>query len=184
MTSFSERAVLAAAKAIHPDAFDADAHPVAAREATATARQVLSAAVLAETMDRIEASQAGRHQATDDAILAAATALAVNRGFTMPTNNLEFFCTPRSKIGLALSDAKTCLDAVFFNQDITRDNRALGDAFAAALYLVDRYRRVHEGRPVRDLDEAESSLANRLSRIAIASDYLSNEETDERRPSV
>jgi hypothetical protein len=109
MTSFSERAVLAAAKAIHPDAFDADAHPVAAREATATARQVLSAAVLAETMDRIEASQAGRHQATDDAILAAATALAVNRGFTMPTNNLEF-CTPRSKIGLALrcEDVSRC----------------------------------------------------------------------------
>jgi hypothetical protein len=73
---------------------------------------------------------------------------------------------------------------VFFNQDITRDNRALGDAFAAALYLVDRYRRVHEGRPVRDLDEAESSLATRLSRIAIANDNLSNEETDERRPSV
>jgi hypothetical protein len=185
MTQFSERAVLAAAKTMHPEAFGKDAHPVATRDALAATREVLSAAVLAETLDRTEAAQSGRHFASDDAIMEAAKALAVSRGFTMPADNLEFF-TPRSKIGMALADAKTSLNAVFFNQDITRDNRALGDAFTASLYLVDRYRRLHEGKSVRDLDEAESSLRTRLARVGVAHpDFVFvSEEIDELSPAI
>lgn len=37
----------------------------------------------------------------------------------------------------------------------------LGEAYDSAVYLIDRYRHVHAGRPVRDLDEAEAAFQRR-----------------------
>lgn len=42
---------------------------------------------------------------------------------------------------------------------------ALWDTYIAATYCLNRYRHVHAGRPVRDLDEAEVALMKRKLKL-------------------
>jgi len=168
MSEFSESAIRAAGEAIYPDAFRPDAHPVATRDYTAIAKEALSAAVKTEMRERALASENGGTRITEDAIIAGARALAEKRGFTIPDDYQ--ICAPGSKIGMAVSDARTCLEAVFFDDVITHDNVALRDAFAAAVYLIDRYRAALAGKPVRDLDEAEVAFHLRNSKIGLRSE--------------
>lgn len=164
MSEFSEGAIRAACEIVFPDAFGPDISPDVTREATAFVKDALSAAVKMEMQERALTGT----RVSQDAIVAGARALAKNRGFSLPDDYEN--CTPKSQIGMAVADAKTCLQAVFFDDVLTQDNVALRDAFAAAVHLIDRYRTALAGKPVRDLDEAEVAFQVRQSKIGLRTD--------------
>lgn len=52
---------------------------------------------------------------------------------------------------------------------------ALWDAYISAVYCLNRYRHVHAGQPVRDLDEAEVAFRHRKEKLY---EVCADEESD------